>query len=223
VDRRALATAGLTAAALVAFAANSILCRLALGARRIDALTFTNIRLVSGALALAAIVLATRRAVPLERGSWLSALALFFYAAPFSLAYLSLPAGIGALILFGAVQTTMIGWGLWRGERPHALEILGLVLAICGLAGLALPGASAPEPWAAGSMAVAGVAWGVYSLRGRGAADPLASTAGNFARTVLFCAPLAVFAHEGANVSSDGVVLAVASGALASGIGYAIW
>jgi len=157
------------------------------------------------------------------RGNWLSASALFVYAAGFSFAYVSLPAATGALLLFGAVQATMIGHGIWAGERLLRLQFVGLVLALGGLVGLLLPGLSAPPLFGSVLMLGAGVAWGVYSLRGKGAGDPTRVTAGNFLRAVPIAAALSVLMYEGASLDSAGFWYAVSSGALASGIGYAIW
>src|SRR4051812_14479602 len=173
-------TAALTVAALFGFAANSLLCRRALGAGEADAATFTTLRLATGALTLW--LLARRDGRPLRRaGSWRAAAALFVYAAPFSFAYLRIGAGVGALIAFGAVQTTMIAWALRSGERPGLAEWGGLALALAGLVGLVSGGLSAPDPMGAALMLVAGVAWGVYSLIGRASVDPpLATTAANF-------------------------------------------
>lgn len=207
---------------MLAFAANSLLCRLALRAEHIDAASFTTIRLAAGALVLWLIV-RLRGGMPAAAGSWASALALFAYAAAFSFAYLTLPASAGALLLFGAVQATMIGYGLWRGERLDAVQWGGLVLACAGLVGLLLPGLSAPPLGGALLMALAGVAWGVYSLRGRGGGEPTAATAGNFLRALPFAAVLSLAALPGAAFDGAGVAYAVASGALASGLGYAIW
>lgn len=211
-----------TALAMLAFASNSLLCRLALRSAHIDAISFTSIRLISGALMLAILMLMRRTDIR-RQGSWTSALALFVYAAAFSYAYVSLTASTGALLLFGAVQATMIGKGVWSGERFSVLQTLGLLLAAGGLVGLVLPGLSAPSPLGAGLMVTAGVAWGVYSLRGRGAANAGAATADNFLRTVPMT--IALSALFGTNVHADtwGVGYAVASGALASGLGYAIW
>ncbi len=215
--------AGLTTMALIAFAANSIFCRFALGDQTIDAASFTTVRLLSGALTLACIVLLTRRGSPLQSGNWISASMLFLYAVTFSFAYISLSAGTGALILFGAVQITMILSGLIAGERPRLLEWLGLLAALGGLVYLVLPGLSAPSPLGSALMALAGIAWGVYSLRGRGIDDPVANTTGNFVRA----APLALFvsliALSNYSLSPKGALLAVLSGALASGLGYVIW
>ena len=218
----------LTGAALVGFAANSVLCRLALRGHEIDAASYTAVRLVSGAVVLALLAWprsSASRTMP--RGSWGSALALFAYAAPFSFAYGRIDAGVGALVLFGCVQTTMLGWAIARGERPRPMVWLGLAVAAGGLVVLARPGGGAPDAPGTAVMAVAGVAWGVYSLRGKGAGDPLAATAGNFVRTVPLAALLVVgvaAARELAlHASPRGVVLATASGAVASGLGYTFW
>ena len=221
MERRSpAAVLALCTAALIGFAANSLLCRAALGARSIDAASFTAIRIASGALVL---LLLAGRAAP-RTGSWPSAAALFAYAAAFSFAYLRLTAATGALILFALVQATMIGVGIWRGERPRALEWLGLALAAGGLVALTLPGLAAPDPLGAALMAAAGVAWGIYSLRGRGAANPLAVTADNFARAVPFAALLLVaIPLAGGRITTRGALLAATSGALASGIGYSLW
>jgi drug/metabolite transporter (DMT)-like permease len=212
----------LTLLTMIAFAGNSLLCRVALKHTGIDAASFTTIRLVSGAVVLWLIarLLRTDRS---GSGNWRSAFALFAYAAGFSFAYLSLPAATGALVLFGAVQATMIGYGIWTGERLRGLQVAGFGLALGGLVGLLLPGLSAPPLSGSLLMLAAGIAWGVYSLRGRGAGDPTRVTAGNFLRAVPFAAALSVLTHDGAAVDSAGVGYAVASGALASGIGYAIW
>jgi len=207
---------------MIAFAGNSLLCRVALKATQIDAATFTLIRIVSGAVALWLIV-RVRDHTRVVAGSWRSALALFAYAGAFSFAYISLPAGTGALLLFGAVQATMIGYGLWRGERLHGVQIAGLLLAFSGLVGLVLPGITAPPLQGSALMLGAGVAWGVYSLRGKRAGDPLRATAGNFVRAVPFAALLSVTAIPLFSIDRAGVAYAVASGALTSGVGYAIW
>jgi len=212
----------LTSLAMIAFAGNSILCRLALKNTSIDATTFTTIRLLSGAVMLW-LVARLSRGTPAGRGNWLSAVALFVYAAGFSFAYVSLPAASGALLLFGAVQATMIGLGLWAGERLRLLQLVGLMLALAGLVGLLLPGLTAPPLYGSSLMLVAGVAWGVYSLRGKGTGDPVRVTEGNFLRAVPIAAVLSVVTYQGASVDSAGLLYAVASGALASGIGYAIW
>jgi len=217
-----LRAAVLTIAAMLAFAGNSLFCRLALRDTTIDAASFTAIRIVAGAVVLAAIV-TIRGRFALAAGSWTSAAALFAYAIFFSYAYLTLPAGTGALVLFAAVQTTMIGRAFALGERFGPLRSLGLVSAMVGLVILALPGLGAPDPRAATAMAAAGVAWGVYSLRGRGIADPLLATAGNFLRAVPFA--LATLVGFAGHISFDatGVAWALASGGLASGLGYAVW
>jgi drug/metabolite transporter (DMT)-like permease len=207
---------------MTAFAGNSLLCRVALRNTQIDAATFTSIRLLSGAIALWLIV-RLRDHAPVGAGNWLSALALFAYAGAFSFAYITLPAGTGALLLFGAVQATMIGWGLWRGERLQIRQVTGLLLAFAGLVGLVLPGVSAPSPVGSLLMLGAGVAWGVYSLRGRGAGDATRTTAGNFARAVPFAAALSLATIAWTSFDRAGIVYATASGALTSGVGYAIW
>ena len=225
----------LAAIALAAFAANSVLARLAIrpgpgGAPPpIDPATFTAIRLASGAVALG-LLLRARPAADGRTGGpagrWVAALLLFLYAAPFSFAYVTLPAGTGALVLFGAVQLTMIGAGLRGGERPHPREWAGLAAAILGLVYLDLPGIGAPSPLGVALMALAGAAWGFYSLRGRRADAPLAQTAESFllaAPMGLLLAALAALIAPGAHLSAAGVALAVTSGALASGGGYAVW
>ena len=211
-----------TLLAMIAFAGNSLLCRLALKAGEIDAASFTSLRLVSGAVILAVLVFLRHRRLPRE-GGWLSAFALFAYAAAFSFAYLNLMAGTGALLLFGAVQTLMIGYGLYKGERFHVRQWLGLGLAAAGLVGLLLPGISAPPLVGSLLMIVAGIAWGVYSLRGRGAGDPTLVTAGNFLRAVPFALITSLIAVDQATASPAGVAYALASGAIASGLGYALW
>ena len=215
-------TALLTLLALLAFAGNSLLCRAALAHTGIDAASFTLVRLLSGAVVLALLAW-WRRGGASGRGNWLSALALFVYAAAFSFAYVKLSAAAGALLLFGAVQATMIAHGLWSGERLRPLQVGGLVLACGGLIGLVLPGLSAPPLVAALLMMTAGIAWGVYSLRGRGAGDPLQVTAGNFLRAVPMAAVLSVLLFGQASPDPSGLGYAVLSGALASGVGYAIW
>ncbi|ODU45503.1 DMT family transporter [uncultured Aquimonas sp.] len=218
--------AGLTVLALLAFAGNSLLCRAALRDTAIDPASFTLLRIVAGALVLALLV-GLRAPAQLRAGSWTSAAALFAYAIAFSYAYIGLSAGTGALILFGAVQASMLGWALLRGERFGAVQSLGLVLAIAGLIGLLLPGLSAPPFGAALLMLLAGIAWGVYSLRGRGAGDPTAVTAGNFLRAVPMAgAAIAIallLAPDAMQIDAPGSLHAIASGALTSGLGYAIW
>lgn len=212
----------LTSLAMILFASNSLLCRVALKHTSIDAASFTTIRLVSGAVMLWLIVRISR-GTQTGRGSWLSAVALFAYAAGFSFAYVNLTVATGALLLVGAVQVTMIGYGMWAGERLLKLQIIGLVLAFSGLIGLLLPGLSAPPLSGALLMLGAGVAWGIYSLRGKGAGDPTRVTAGNFLRAAPIAVVLSLMMQGGASLDIGGVWYAVASGALASGIGYAIW
>lgn len=212
----------LTSLAMLAFACNSLLCRVALIHTRIDAASFTAIRLLSGALMLGLIV-RMRGGLRSGGGNWASALALFVYAAGFSFAYLSLPASTGALLLFGAVQATMICHGLWSGERLRRLQLAGFALALAGLVGLLAPSLTAPPLFGSLLMLSAGIAWGVYSLRGKGAGDPLQVTAGNFLRAVPIAAILSALMLNAATVDGAGMVYAVLSGALASGIGYAVW
>jgi drug/metabolite transporter (DMT)-like permease len=212
----------LTSLAMIAFASNSLLCRVALNHTDIDAASFTTIRLISGAAVLWLVARMTG-STRTGKGNWLSALALAVYAAGFSFAYVALPASTGALLLFGAVQATMIGHGLWAGERMAGLQLFGLVLAVGGLIGLLLPGLSAPPLAEALLMLSAGIAWGVYSLRGKGAGDATRVTAGNFLRAVPFAAALSMLMLDRAALDNAGIGYAVASGALASGIGYAIW
>ncbi|MFO7683121.1 MAG: DMT family transporter [Chloroflexota bacterium] len=212
----------LTSLAMVAFAGNSLLCRVALKHTSIDAASFTTIRLVSGAVMLW-LVVQMRRGTYAGGGNWLSAFALFAYAAGFSFAYVSLPAATGALLLFGAVQATMIGYGVWAGERLLKWQLIGLVLALGGLVGLLLPGLSAPPLYGSALMLGAGVAWGIYSLRGKGAGDPTRVTAGNFLRAVPIAVALCMTVLNGLTVDTAGFWYAVASGALTSGMGYAIW
>ena len=212
----------LTMIAMLAFAGNSLLCRLALKTTSIDPASFTSLRLLSGALMLA-ILLRLRHTKAPAAGSWSGAAALFIYAAAFSFAYVSLDAGAGALLLFGAVQISMLLWGLYQGERPGPLSLVGLLMAFAGLLVLLLPGASAPPLGASLLMIVAGVAWGAYSLLGRGSSDPLAATASNFVRSVPLTATLSLAFLYTAQWHSLGALYAVASGALASALGYAIW
>ncbi len=228
----------LVSLAMLAFAGNSLLCRMALKHTAIDAASFTAVRLVSGACMLWLVVQLTRggassgpkgRPVP---GNWLSAGALFVYAAGFSFAYVSMSAATGALLLFCSVQATMIGYGIWRGERLRKLQWVGIALALAGLVTLMLPGLAAPSPLAALSMVSAGAAWGVYSLRGKGAPNPQQNhptevTAGNFLRTVpmalALALALALITANGLRLDPAGMGYAAVSGALASGLGYAVW
>ena len=228
----------LVSTAMLAFAGNSLLCRMALKHTAIDAGSFTAIRMLSGACMLWLVVRLTsggagpeRKSRPLP-GHWLSAAALFVYATGFSFAYVSMSAATGALLLFGSVQATMIGYGVWRGERLRQRQWAGIALAVAGLVTLLLPGLSAPAPLAALSMISAGAAWGVYSLRGKGAPNPQQNnptevTAGNFLRTVpmalVLVLAIALFTANGLRTDPAGMGYAVVSGALASGLGYAIW
>ena len=222
-------TAAATCAALLGFAANSILCRGGLGRGAIDASSFTAIRIASGATTLVLLArIASSRAggVPIRgAGSFGSALALFAYASAFSLAYLRLGTGVGALVLFACVQATMIAGGIRGGARPSPGEWLGLAIAMAGLCILTLPGASVPDPVGLVLMAGAGIAWGIYSLRGRGNRSPLLATADNFVLALpLALGMLAVgFATSSLHASPRGVGFALASGAVASGLGYSLW
>ena len=211
-----------TALAMLAFAGNSILCRLALKTTAIDPASFTSVRIISAALTLSILLRLSGKAV-LSAGNWKSAFALFIYAAGFSLAYVHLTAGTGALLLFGAVQLSMISISLWRGEKVSTLQIIGLVLAFGGLLTLVFPGLAAPPISSSVLMIGAGVAWGVYSLRGRGAGDATAITAGNFMRTVPMTVLFSLLFYTQFRPYLLGVIYAVLSGAITSGVGYAIW
>ena len=212
----------LTLLAMVAFASNSLLCRLALRQTPIDAASFTLIRLLSGVIALWLIVI-TRKAGRITAGNWSSALALFVYAAAFSFAYITLPAGTGALLLFGTVQATMIFWGFRKGERLTARQWFGLAIAIGGLVALVFPGLSAPPIGGTLLMTGAGIAWGIYSLRGKDGGDPTSVTAGNFWRSAVFAAVLSMALLRWTNLDPAGIRYAIVSGAIASGVGYVIW
>ncbi len=217
-----LRTPALTLLAMIAFAGNSLLCRLALKSTAIDAASFTTVRMLSASVVLG-LLIGFKPGVYRNSGNWPSALALFAYAAGFSFAYINLSAGTGALLLFGAVQATMIGVGIYKGERLAGLRLLGFLLAIAGLITLLLPGLSAPPFLSAVSMIGAGVAWGIYSLRGKGVGSPIAATAGNFLRTLPLTACLSLLMFQHLSFDNAGIVYAVLSGALTSGIGYAIW
>lgn len=212
----------LTSLAMLAFAGNSLLCRLALRETAIDAASFTAVRLLAGACTLW-LLLQLRQNRQAPAGSWAGAVALFTYAAAFSFAYLQLDTGVGALLLFGAVQLSMLLWGLLRGERLGLCASLGTALATAGLLALLLPGASAPPLLAALLMLLAGVAWGAYSLLGRGQGNPLAVTAGNFLRATPLALLLALAVLPQLNWDGPGLFYALLSGALTSGVGYAIW
>lgn len=221
----------LTLFAMLSFAGNSVLCRLAFRQTSIDPASFTAIRLLSGALMLALLVHFRARSATAGGhggnrrvgGNWLSACALFAYAGGFSFAYLSLPTGTGALLLFGAVQATMILTGLWSGERLSVRQVGGLLLALTGLVAVMLPGLSAPPLGGALLMLSAGIAWGIYSLRGRGVADPAAATAGNFLRAAPLSVLLSAALLAQQQLDGWGILYAVLSGAIASGIGYVVW
>ena len=220
-----------TAFALVAFAANSVLNRLALGANTIDASSYITIRLVSGALTLALINGINKRAFnAIEKAfsmptiaAFLPAFYLFLYGIAFSFAYRSLNSGMGAFLLFGTVQITMLSTALIKGERPHLAEWLGLLVAINGLIYLVLPGLAAPDPFGAFLMTIAGISWGFYTLKGRGVSDPIETTALNFIRSVPMILLVYLFTFRNAHFSTAGVVYALISGAVTSGVGYAIW
>src|SRR5947208_11360325 len=230
---------------MIAFASNSLLCRAALKESSIDPATFTFVRVFSGTLALWLIMSVrtmlivnttatpqfdgfsssspvTRRSL-LQHGNWISAVALFAYAAGFSFAYTSLSSGTGALLLFGAVQAAMILWGLHKGERLNTIQIVGFVVAVTGLIVLVSPGLSAPPLTGSILMLGAGVAWGIYSLRGKGETNPASVTAGNFARAVPFAAAVSIIFVPWFHVDLAGVSYAIISGAITSGLGYVIW
>ena len=212
----------LTTFAMLAFAGNSLLCRIALRDTAIDAASFTSVRLASGALVL--LLLLRRRGVrPLAAGSWPMAAALFAYAITFSFAYRDLTAATGALLLFGGVQLTMTSYGLAAGERLSGLRLVGVLVAVGGLVWLLLPGIAAPPYLAAALMLAAGAAWGVYSLLGRGAGDPTTATAGNFIRAVPFAAAMSLLTAGQTTSDPLGMFYAVLSGAVTSGLGYILW
>ena len=214
---------GLTVMALLAFAANSILCRLALGGGAIDAYSFTAIRLGSGALILLLLGSVRPRSGRPARGDWLGTFFLLMYAVPFSLAYVRLDTGTGALLLFGAVQLTMIGHQLRAGQRPRLLEWFGLIGAAGGVVYLVSPGVAAPDGLGAVLMVLAGMGWGGYSITGKTTPEPALATAGNFRRAAILVLPATLSLWPWLVVSSKGVWLAVGSGAIASGLGYTLW
>jgi len=225
--RRAGAVA-LTAAALVSFALNSLLCRAALGPGLIDAMSFTLARLGSGALVLLLVSASSRPAASAKTqvSGWNvagSSAALFLYALPFSLAYLKIPAGTGAFVLFCCVQITMIGWDLGTGGRLRPGEAAGLALALFGLGWLTRPGVGSPDPVGVFLMAIAGVSWGVYSIRGRRSGPPLQATARNFAASIPLALAASLVAMATVHLSARGVLLAVLSGGITSGLGYVAW
>ncbi len=213
----------LTAVAMVAFAANSLLARLALADGAMGPLAFTGVRLAAAALVLAALMAREGRLGRALPGSWPSALALAVYALAFSLAYVRLGAAIGALILFALVQITMISWSLMRGERPGLIEWLGIGAALAGFVALVFPRLGAPDPLAAGLMVASGIAWGIYSLRGKGEPDPIGATAGNFLRAAPIGIGLIGLALVLETWTLAGIAAGLASGALASGLGYVVW
>ncbi len=217
-----------TALALIAFAGNSVLCRLALASGAIDAANFTIIRLLSGALALAVILAVSQTRAhtskPIaSKGGWLAAFMLFVYALAFSYAYIWLDTGTGALILFSAVQITMILLGIKAGNRLSGIEWLGIAAAFSGFVYLMIPTLSTPSLAGFLLMSLAGVAWAVYTLKGQGSVNPLSDTTFNFARTLPFLIVVLLFGLQMSSISREGVILAVMSGALTSGVGYAIW
>ena len=215
----------LTAISLIAFAANSLLCRMALGTNLIDPISFTTLRLVSGALALILISRIRRGAVgPVKaKGSWPSALALFAYACAFSLGYVSITAGMGTLILVGAVQITMLGWAIVTGEKLSRIRWLGSAISMGGLIYLILPGISAPDPVGALLMFVSGSAWGVYTIRGKGASAPIAMTTANFRWAAPLAILLSIICSATRHLEPSGILLAVLSGSITSALGYIIW
>jgi drug/metabolite transporter (DMT)-like permease len=223
VQRLGLATIFLTVVAMLAFAANSLLCRIALRGAHIDPAGFALVRIASGAAMLVLVKWLRRGVHPQVTGDWRAAGMLFAYVAAFSFAYLTLAAGTGALILFGAVQLTMFAAGLRAGERFGLAGWLGLLLAAAGLLVLVLPGVAAPSPFGAALMAVAGIAWGLYSLRGRGVPDPLGASTANFVRALPMAILLGLLSAARVHADTRGVLLAVASGALTSGLGYVVW
>lgn len=216
-------TALLTLIAMMAFAANSLLCRLALGEGLIDAASFMTVRMTSGAVTLLLFVLPRWVRSGRTAADWRSVVMLFVYMAFFSFAYLSLSAGTGALLLFGAVQLTMFAVALSSGETFSGWSWAGLVLAVAGLVYLVSPGITAPDPVGALLMVVAGVAWGIYSLVGRGATDPLQATANNFMLGVPMVLAVSLVTLTDFQISARGLALAILSGSVASGLGYVIW
>lgn len=215
----------LTALALTAFAANAVLCRLALDSGAIDPTSFTTIRLLSGAFVLALIFQFTKQSegVSKPQGSWTSAINLTLYAITFSFGYLSVSSGTGALILFGAVQVTMLLAALKSGEKMKVHQWGGFAIAVAGLIYLVSPGVSAPDMKGAILMIISGITWAFYSLAGKSATTPIAMTAGNFLRAALLSLPIAIFFLDSQNYNQTGVILALTSGIITSGIAYIIW
>jgi drug/metabolite transporter (DMT)-like permease len=216
----------LTAFTMVAFAANSLFCRAALGGQLIDPVSFTTIRLASGALVLVLIsrlIKEPKNKPAKKQGSWGSGFALFAYAAAFSLAYISLSTGMGAIILFGSVQVTMIAAALKSGEKLSLAQWIGSVIAIGGLVYLVLPGISAPDPLGALLMAISGIAWGIYSIRGKGISAPVDMTSGNFTRSAPMAFIASMIAIFSIHLEPYGILLALISGIVTSGLGYVIW
>ena len=224
INSSLLKTIILTGLALIAFAANSVLCRLALGNNAIDASSFTIIRLLSGTIILLIIIALTRNDNAVStKGSWTASFMLFVYAITFSFAYISLDTATGALILFGSVQITMILISLFSGTRLHFTEWIGVAIAFTGFVYLILPGVSTPSITGLFLMTLAGVAWGIYTLKGRNSKNPLMDTAYNFLRTTPLVILLTIIAINNANYSSEGILLALLSGSITSGVGYTIW
>jgi len=219
-----LKTIMFTGLALIAFAANSVLCRLALGESSIDAASFTVIRLLSGAIILLMIISASSAKTDYSsKGSWSAGFMLFLYATTFSFAYITLDTGTGALVLFGSVQITMVLLSLISGARLHFTEWLGISIAFAGFVYLILPGVTTPSLMGFVLMTIAGIAWGIYTLMGRGSNSPLMDTGYNFFRTIPLVVILLIVTISNANYSAQGVFLAVLSGGIASGVGYTIW
>ena len=215
----------LTAITMIAFGANSIFGRIALEGDAIDPSSYSFIRLLSGAIMLAILVVLSSgvRKKNLGHGNLISAFCLFAYAAAFSFSYVNIETGVGALILFACVQATMIGWSLYKGDRPSLFEWLGIMIAFGAFIWLVSPGLEAPDPLAAAMMAISGIAWGAYSLRGKSASDPLKATAGNFMLSVPMGLALLLITLSISQITTYGVILAIASGAITSGMGYALW
>lgn len=213
-----------TPLALIAFAANSVLCRLALGGKTIDAAGFTSVRLLSGALILLCILkFSDNKNRSSTKGSWFAAFMLFLYAVTFSFAYLTLNTGTGALILFGSVQITIILRSLFSGNRLLLIEWMGVIVAFSGIVYLVLPGVTAPSFTGFSLMTSAGIAWGLYTLKGRGSTNPLSDTTYNFLRSVPFVIVLGLLFFRNAHISREGIILAAISGGITSGIGYTLW